>query len=129
VLEAAGTKLWRDTADLWHGEDWQARIRHAITNNALAFIVGFSRNSTARELSYQNAELRLAIEQLRQRLPDRAWLFPVRLDDCDIPDWEIGGGRDLSSTQHADLFGDRYYGGIARLVAAVLHILDARADF
>lgn len=65
VLEAAGIRIWRDTADLWPGEDWRGRIRGAITGNALAFIACFSQNSTDRERSYQNEELVLAIEQLR----------------------------------------------------------------
>ena len=30
VLEAAGIRVWRDTADLWPGEDWRAKIRQAI---------------------------------------------------------------------------------------------------
>jgi hypothetical protein len=34
MLEAAGVRVWRDTADLWPGEDWRAKIRHAITGDA-----------------------------------------------------------------------------------------------
>ena len=123
VLEAAGIRIWRDTEDLWPGEDWRARIRRAITDDALVFIACFSRNGTSRETTFQNEELALAIEQLRRRDPGTPWLFPVRLDDCVIPDWDVGGGRTLASIQRADLFGDRYDEGIARLVAAVLRIL------
>lgn len=92
VLEAAGIRIWRDTADLWPGEDWRSRIRRAITDNALALIACFSQSSVSRERSYQNEELVLAIEQLRLRRQDDSWLIPVRFDDCVIPDWEIGGG-------------------------------------
>jgi isopentenyl diphosphate isomerase/L-lactate dehydrogenase-like FMN-dependent dehydrogenase len=77
-LEEAGIRVWRDTADLWPGEDWRARIRREITGNALAFIVCFSRRGIAREKSWQNEELVLAIEQLRLRNPDKPWLIPVR---------------------------------------------------
>lgn len=122
ILRAAGVSVWRDT-DLRPGEDWRIRIRHAITRDALAFIACFSTNSTSRESSYQREELTLAIEQLRQRKPDTSWLLPVRLDDCIIPDLDIGGGRTLASIQRADLFGDRRDEGVARLVAAVLGIL------
>jgi hypothetical protein len=128
VLEAAGIRVWRDTDDLWPGEDWRARIRHAITDNALAFIACFSSNSVGRETSYQNEELMLAIEQLRLRRPGDPWLIPVRLDDCAIPDVDIGGGRTLASIQRADLFGDRHHEGVARLVAAVLRILDRHPE-
>lgn len=42
ALQVAGIPVWRDTADLWPGEDWQAKIRSAITDNALVFIACFS---------------------------------------------------------------------------------------
>jgi len=123
VLEAAGVPVWRDTADLWPGENWQIKIRHAITENALVFIACFSANSLARRKSWHNEELVLAIEQLRQRNPDEPWLIPVRFDDCDIPDRDIGGGRTLASIQRADLFGDRYQEAADRLITIVLRIL------
>lgn len=118
-LTDAGILVWRDTANLWPGADWRRQIRQAITDNTLAFIACFSRASTRREKSYQNEELALAIEQFRLRNSNFPWLFPVRLDDCDIPDLDIGGGRTLSSLQRADLFGDRYDESSAVLVAAV----------
>ena len=42
ALEAAGVRVWRDTADLWPGEDWRAKIRQAIVDGALVFIACFS---------------------------------------------------------------------------------------
>ena len=104
-LEAAGVRVWRDSADLWPGEDWRMKIRQAIQDGALVFIACFSRQSVARSQSYQNEELTLAIEQLRQRRPENPWLIPVRFDDCEIPDRDIGAGRTLASIQWVDLFG------------------------
>ncbi len=92
-LQGAGIPVWRDTADLWPGEDWRIKIRGAITEKALVFIACFSHASLARRESYQNEELNLAIDQLRRRRPDDPWLIPVRFDECEIPDWDIGGGR------------------------------------
>jgi len=123
TLESAGIRVWRDTRDLWPGEDWRERIRSAITSNALVFIACFSRESVARKRSYQNEELVLAVEEMRQRPPSVPWLIPVRLDDCDIPDLDIGGGRRLSSIQHADLFGSGAKNGASRIVSTVLRIL------
>ena len=127
-LEAAGIPVWRDTADLWPGEDWRAKIRRAITDNALVFIACFSSASSARYKSYQNEELTLAMEQMRLRNPDDPWLIPVRFDECEIPDRAIGGGRTLPSIQRADLFGDRSDDGTARLVAAIQRILGGHSD-
>ena len=128
MLQAAGIPVWRDTADLWPGEDWRAKIRRAITDNALVFIACFSRANLARGTSYQNEELTLAIEQMRLRRPDDPWLIPVRFDDCDIPDRDIGGGRTLTSIQRADLLSDRFDEGVARLVTAILRILGGHSD-
>ncbi len=123
ALETAGVQVWRDTVNLWPGEDWRARIRAAITGEALAFIACFSSQGIAREKSFQNDELTLAIEQLRLRPPSTPWLIPVRLDDCAIPDYELGGGRTLSSIQRVDLFGDHRAEELSRLSTAVLRIL------
>jgi hypothetical protein len=129
LLEAAGIPVWRDTdTELWPGEDWRLKIRQAITRDALAFIACFSSNSTRRTTSSQNEELTLAIEQFRLRNPDAPWVLPVRLDDCVIPDVDIGGGRTLGSIQRVDLFGERRDEGIARLVASVLRILRSGSD-
>jgi glutamate dehydrogenase len=128
VLEASGITVWRDTAELWPGEDWRARIRDAITNNALVFLACFSKSSLARSKSYQNEEFLLAIEQLRQRPPERPWLIPVRFDDSEIPDRDIGGARTLTSIQRVDLFGEGYDAGARRLVEAITRILGRDPD-
>src|SRR5205823_4175530 len=60
------------------------------------------------------------------RRPDDPWLIPVRFDDCDIPDLDLGAGRTLASIQRVDLFGDRRDVGIARLVTQVLRLLRLR---
>jgi len=128
MLEGAGVPVWRDTTDLWPGEDWRANIRHAITDNALIFVACFSLASLARGRSYQNEELVLAIEQLRMRPADDPWLIPVRFDECNVPDRDIGGGRSLASIQCADLFGERSVEGADRLVTSIRRILGRRSD-
>jgi hypothetical protein len=129
ALRTADVPIWRDKASLWPGEDWRVKIRHAIADDALVFLACFSRNSFARKKSYQNEELLLAIEQLRLRTPDDPWLIPVRFDDCEIPDLEIGGGRSLAWIQRADLFGDLFDEGLTKLTAAVLRILARQSSF
>lgn len=123
TLEAAGVTVWRDTAALWPGQDWRTHIRRAIIDHALVFLACFSDNSLTRRVSYQNAEIALALEQLQLRPPDDVWLIPVRFDECKIPDLDLGGGRTLASIQRADLFGERSGDSAARLVAVILQIL------
>ncbi len=128
ALETAGIPVWRDTSYLWPGEDWRARIRAAITKDALAFIACFSSAGWARRETGQNAELALSVEQLRLRRPDDPWLVPVRLDDCEMPEYEIGGGRTLSSLQRADLFGPDKRPALARLIEGIRRILGEPAE-
>jgi len=123
VLKAAGVPVWRDTVSLWPGEDWRAKIRDAIAHDALVFIACFSSRSAARQKSYQYAELLLAVDQLRSLRPDTPWLIPVRFDDCDVPDLEVGGGRTLGSIHRADLFGTGRDEATRRLVTVVQRLL------
>jgi hypothetical protein len=123
MLEAAGIPVWRDIASLRPGEDWRAKIRNAITHDALVFIACFSSRSAARQQSYHNEELLLAIDQLRRRRPDDPWLIPVCFDSCDVPDLELGAGRTLASIQRADLFGANRDLAARRLVEAVQRLL------
>ena len=66
ALEAAGIRVWRDTKDLWPGEDWRLKIYSAITGGSLAFLACFSRNSEAKESTHQSEEVLLAIEEMRR---------------------------------------------------------------
>lgn len=122
-LEAAGIRVWRDVDGLWPGQDWRAMIRRAVTDDALAFIACLSSASLGRDKSYQYEEIALAIDQLRQRRPGVSFFIPVRLDDCHIPDWDIGGGRTLGSIQQVDVFGAKAAQGMARLISVVENIL------
>ena len=122
-LQDAGIPVWRDTADLWPGQDWRVQIRDAITGNALVFLACFSQASLALARSHQNEELLLAIEQFRLRRPEDPWLIPIRFDECEIPDRDIGGGRALTSLQPADLFGDHCLQNTQRLIQAIHRIL------
>ena len=67
--------------------------------------------------------MNLAVEQFRQHPPGRVWLIPVRLDDCQLPDYQLGAGRTLDSLQRVDLFGEDAKDEMIRLVTAVLRVL------
>jgi hypothetical protein len=123
ALEAAGVRVWRDTRDVWPGDDPRARIREAITGDALVFLACFSSRGLAVVKSSQRDELFLAVDELRLRSPGAPWLIPVRFDECEIPDIDIGGGQTLRSLRPADLFGSRRKAELDRLVTAVLRNL------
>lgn len=123
LLQDVGIPVWRDTECLRPGDDRQAMIRTAIRRGTIAFIPCFSRYSVARRISSQNEELHFAVSQLQLRRPDYPWLIPVRFDDCEIPEFELGSGRTLASIESADLFGPGRDLAAGRLVAAVQRLL------
>ncbi|MFJ4732526.1 toll/interleukin-1 receptor domain-containing protein [Streptomyces sp. NPDC088770] len=123
VLEAAQIPYWRDRKDLGPGDAWRAKIRTAIRSGSLVFLACFSDNSRARDKSYMNEELTLAVEEFRQMSPGRVWLIPVRLDAGDVPDWDLGAGRVLSDLNYSDLFGKDHTAHAARLVTTISRLL------
>jgi len=128
ALESAGVKVWRDTSDLWPGQDWKHEIRKAITAGSLVFLACFSEHGENKSRSYQNEELILAAEQMRLRRPGQSWLIPVRFAECTIPAYDLGAGRTMESLQRTDLFDGAWEGGLGRLVSTILGILRDSAD-
>lgn len=124
ILDAAGIPVWKDTANLWPGQDWRLKIRSAIRSDALVFLACFSQQSLKRAKTYQNEEIALATDEMRLRRPDQSWLIPVRFDDCQIPDFGIGGGRVLTDLQQADRFGSDERQNADRLVEAIREIIE-----
>jgi DNA-binding beta-propeller fold protein YncE len=122
-LRAAGVRVYRDPALPWPGKSRYARIQHAIERDALVFIACFSQAGLSRKAGGRNLALLLAIDELRRQPPqqsaDDPWFFPVRLEECDIPRYNLGVGRTLGSVHRIDLFGDRRDEAAAQLVAAV----------
>lgn len=123
VLAAADIPHWRDKADLGPGDMWKAKIREAISTNSLAFLACFSQASVAKDKSYQNEELVLAADEFRQRPPGRTWLIPVRFDECEVPEWELGAGRTLHDINYIDLFGDDYAKNAVKLVETAKRVM------
>lgn len=123
VLEAAGIAVWRDRDQLWPGDEWKIQIRRAIQRNSLAFIACFSKQSIARSRSYQNEELILAVEEYRSRTPGRPWLFPVRFDDIELPEFDLGAGKTLDALQRTDLFGPKREPELTRLAISISRVI------
>jgi TIR domain len=106
ALRGEGYSVWLDRSHLDVGARWRQEIASAI-RTCRAMVACFSSAYGDREKSYMNEELTLAIEEIRARPTDRAWFFPVRLDDCSIPDRRISAGESLRDIQAIDLFPAR----------------------
>jgi hypothetical protein len=83
----------------------------------------FSNQSTAKDKSYQNEELILAVEEYRMRPPGRPWLFPIRFDEVDLPEFNLGAGKTLNDLQRTDLFGAKREPELARLSISISRVI------
>ena len=104
-LKSHEVPFWMDRKDLMPGKNWKISIRKAIEDCSL-FIACFSDNYLSKNESFMNEELILAIECLRKKTFNSSWFIPVRLDNCKMPELEIGGGRLISDIQSLDFFED-----------------------
>jgi class 3 adenylate cyclase len=109
--------VWLDREQIRPGERWQIAIRRAIEDGAF-FVACFSAAHAARDRSYMNVELAIAVEQLGLRPTDRSWFIPVLFEGGEIPDRPIGGGETLRDIQWVDLTQD-WNDGIQRILSVV----------
>ncbi|MGJ9413835.1 toll/interleukin-1 receptor domain-containing protein [Aeromicrobium sp. CF4.19] len=126
VLEAAQIPYWRDRKDLAPGDDWRAEIRRAIRNGSLVFLACFSGESRTKGKSHMNEELTLAVDEFRQLPPGHKWLIPVRFDNGDLPEWDLGAGRGLDHLNYVDLFGSGLAAEAASLVTTITRLMGER---
>lgn len=108
-LRENGIRVWLDRDNIRPGTRWKQAIRKAIKEGDF-FIACFSPNYINRASTYMNEELALAIEALRQKSIERAWLIPVLLSECEVPDLEIRAGETLLDIQQVRLYEDWDFG-------------------
>lgn len=111
-----GIGVWLDKKELAGGQRWKKKIRDAI-RSGLYFISIHSRQRAEKEKTYASEELIIAIDELRLRPFDKAWLIPVRLDDHPIEDRPIGAGESYYDLHIEDLTDLAV--GIPRLLRAI----------
>ena len=95
-LELLNLNLWLDEEKLIPGQDWEREIRQAIRESS-HFLILISRNSVGKS-GYVQAEIRYALEVLKQQPPDKIFVIPVRLDKTE-PKFEA-----LQALHRVDLF-------------------------
>lgn len=113
-LASRGIKVWLDRNTLEPGMQWKPAIQQAI-HQGTYFVACFSKESNAREQTYMSKELALAVEKLRERPFDKVWFIPIKLNKCEIPGIDIGGGATLRDLQYVNLYED-WEIGIQRIV-------------
>ena len=116
-LRRHGIEVWLDREKILPGDRWQQSIRKAIEEGSF-FIACFSQEYAARDRTFLNEELTIAVEVLRKTSMERRWFIPVKLSDCSIPERPIGGGETLKDLQWVDLFSD-WDSEVRRILAAI----------
>ena len=113
-LTLYGIDVWLDRQDLGPGTNWKRAIRKAIRQGSF-FIACFSKEYSELDRTYMNEELTLAIEEIRQHSTDRVWFIPLKLNECEIPDLDIGAGKNLGDITYVKLHGN-WNDGIQRVL-------------
>ena len=116
-LIARGIEVWRDVQNLKPGSFWKEDIRKAIRKGAF-FIACFSKEYDEHDETYMNEELTIAIEKLRQRHPNREWFIPIKLNECELPDIDIGRGKTLEDLTYVKLY-ENWDDGIQEIVKVI----------
>ncbi len=103
-LEKHDINVWLDKNKIKPGEDWQIAISKAI-DAGIFFIACFSTSyyQKSKVARYVNEEINLAIDKLRKMPDDQIWFIPVKLDECEIPYFEIRRNKTLESKQFVQL--------------------------
>ena len=102
ALEENGKTVYWDQ-NLNPGEDWRLAIRKAIAD-ACAAIICISRNLDNKKYSFVFEELRQATTRYRQLHPEKNFIIPVRITECEIPFIELDTISTLRDLHHVDLF-------------------------
>lgn len=109
-LAAAGFDPWMDCRKLLPGQNWPRAIEQAISV-ADYFLPCLSTHSVEKRGRFQ-AEMRYALECAQEVPLDKAFIVPVRLDECRVPE------RIAKQYQWVNLFPD-WEKGLAALRRAM----------
>jgi hypothetical protein len=104
-----GLHPWLDEENLLPGQDWREEIEKAI-RRADYFLACLSKSSVDKR-GFVQAEIRIALDVLKEMPEGKTFLIPVRLEECDVP-------PSLTRQQWVDLFDDTGL-GFLRLLWAI----------
>jgi len=100
-----GIEYWIDREQIEAGKFWKTAITDAI-NNGGCFLACFSREHEEKAETHMNEEILLAIEILRKKTFNSGWFIPIKLTDCNIPNYDIAPGKTLQDIQHLKFYED-----------------------
>ena len=102
-----GVRPWMDKKDLVGGEDWERAIERTLRR--AAFVLLFLSKSAVVKRGVLRREITIALDAVKEKLPDDLYLIPLRLEQCEVPE-------ELKRLQWIDLFVSD---GLTRLRATI----------
>lgn len=105
VFRRNNIEYWLDRDQIEPGKIWKKAIRDAI-NQGVYFLACFSKEYEARNETYMNEELLVAVDIMRTKHYDSGWFIPIKLSDCEIPPIDIGYGKTLQDLHYLNLYED-----------------------
>ena len=118
-LENTGISCWCDFSDLKLGEQWKHRITEEMKKCSY-FLVVLSHTSTGTD-GFRHKEIKMAIEIAKELSPNKIFILPVLIDDCDIHYEEL---RDIHKVK---LF-QNYDDGFSRIINAIDYYKQKKAE-
>jgi hypothetical protein len=88
-LRSNGHDPWIACRDILPGQDWEAEIRRAI--EGCRFFIAVLSTTSVGKVGYVQREVRMASEIIDKMPPERVFVIPVRLDNCEVPYERIRG--------------------------------------
>lgn len=110
--------VWLDQQQLEVGVDFRSKIE-ATLRSSDAVIVCFSKR-LARKISFVQRELKWAIDAAKERPAGIRFIFPVKLEPCDIP-------SDFAAWHYCDLYQPSGYRELSESLLSHAHELRALA--
>ena len=105
ALTSNDVVVWVDWGNLEPGVPWRQAIQQAIHHGDF-FIACFSKEYNAGDKTFLTEELSIAIDKLQEKPVDKTWFIPIKLNECEIPDINIGEGLNLRDLQYVNLHED-----------------------
>lgn len=124
ALKAAGLQVWWDKLHIPNGTEWRPKVKDAVLK-ANAVVSCWSHSVDERDRTVAKFEVETAAPKHQDMLDDNAFIFPVRLEECDIPAISVGGPL-LYELQITDLFGPKRAGALKKLVADLVRAMKRR---
>jgi TIR domain/Effector-associated domain 1 len=94
-LRADGLNPWIDDRDIPPGTDWNAEIRRVIRHSD--YFLALISTESVNKRGYAQREIVRALSTAEEMPEGKAFIIPVRLDDCQVPDR-------LATWQYVNLF-------------------------